>query len=208
MIKNHNYNSLVVPRVRFESDLELSAKCEALLYSYTELVDRVVMQKLRDQGSSPLAWTELERLMFGITTFEEILDEALPLVLATTSGNGALYAHDLNSRIIRCINKHNLIFFHETTCVCEAELRGSLADLLIRMLISSAQSHYHVLLEENFERFVAWDAHEWLVCPRHKVVEYVSAVVTAGTRNALYEDLVLAILLLLGFDSFPMFQVR
>lgn len=201
MIKNHNNHSRVVPRVRFESDVELSAKCEALLYSYTELVDRVVMEKLRDRGLSPLAWTELEKLMFGITNFDEILDEALPLVLATTRGNGALYAHDLNSRIIRCINKHNIIFFHETTSVCEAELRSSLGDLLVRMLISSAHSHYHALLEENFQRVVAWDAHEWLVCPRHKVDEYLSAVRTVGKRHALIEDLVLVILSLLGFSS-------
>lgn len=191
----------VVPRVRFESGLELRAVCEGLLCAYTELVQRVVTQKLRVRGASPLAWTELERLMFGITTFDEILDEAVPLVLATTKGNGALYAHELNSCIVRSINRHNILFFHGTTSFCEDELRNSLAELLVRVLMSSTNSHYYALMTENFERLVAWDKHEWLECPRHKVAEYRLAVVLVGKDRELHEDIVEVILEMLGFVS-------
>ena len=194
-------NTRVVPRVRFESDLELRAVCEDLLCVYTELVQRIVTEKLRVRGVSPLTWTELERLMFGITTFDEILDEAIPLVLRTTKGNGVLYAHELNGSIIRCINRHNIIFFHGTTSFCENELRGSLAELLVRVLMSSANSHYHALLEENFEKVVAWDAHEWLTCPLHKVAEYRVAVGMAVKPYAVDGDTLELILQLLGLVS-------
>jgi hypothetical protein len=198
VISYTNLYARVVPRVRFESELELREVCEALLSAYTELVHRVVMQKLRVRGISPLAWTELDRLMFGIMTFDELLDEGVPLVLATTKGNGALYAHDLNARIIRCINKHNIIFFHDAKLVSESDLRGSLAELLVRVIVSASHSHYHAMLDENFERFVAFDAHEWLVTPRHRVEEHVYAIVEAVAKHGLQEDLVECVLRLLG----------
>lgn len=198
MNKNENYRR-VVPRVQFESECELYAVCTNLLCVYIELVQRVITDKLGERVASPLAWTELEQLMFGISTFDEILDEALPLVLLTTKGNGVLYAHELNACIVRCINRHNIIFFHGKTSFCEDELRNSLAELLVRVLVSSSNSHYHALFEENFERFVAWNMHEWLVCPRHLVAEYVFAVVALGDEYYLHDDLVLEILRLLGF---------
>jgi hypothetical protein len=182
--------------------------CEGLLAAYVELVERVVSQKIGTGVSSPLAWTELERLMFGISTFDEILDEALPLVLATTKGNGALYAHELNACIIRCINRHNIIFFHGTTSFCEHELRGSLNELLVRVLISASRSHYHALLDENFERLVAWDGYEWLACPRELVWDYILAVVRVGEAYQLHEDLVFEIVGLLGLLSLSHWDVR
>lgn len=197
-MKSH---ACVVPHVEFESEIELQEVCDVLLFSYIDLVHRVVTEKIRVRGVTPATWTELERLMFGITTFDEILDEALPLVLATTKGNGVLYAHDLNTRIIRCINKHNTIFFHETTSICEEELLASLTALLFRVLISSGQSHYNAILEENFQRLVAWDAHEWLVYPRHLVGEYLCVLVEVCYKQGLFEDLVLMIVCLLGFPG-------
>lgn len=198
MISYTNLYARVVPRVRFESELELREECEALLSAYTELVHRVVMEKFCVRGVSPLAWTELDRLMFGIMTFDELLEEGVPLVLATTKGNGALYAHDLNARIIRCINKHNIIFFHDARLVSESDLREGLAELLVRVFVSASHSHYHAMLDENFERFVAFDGHEWLVTPRHRVEEHVSAVVAAVAGHELHEDLVETVLQLLG----------
>ena len=188
----------VVPRVRYESELALRRACEQLLFAYTELTHYVVGAKFRARGLNALSWTELDRLMLGIASFEEISDGALHLVLASTGGSGALYAHELNSRVARCINRHNEIFFHETTSVNESELRAGLAGLLARMLLTSSHSHYEALLSENFRCFVAWDSHEWLLCPRHLVCEYQKAIVDVGAAALLPYDIVLEILGFLG----------
>jgi hypothetical protein len=200
-MQQNNTRLRVVPRVLFESQLELSEMCEGLLFAYSELVQSVITQKIASRITAPLVWTELERLMFGISTFDDILDEALPLVLATTKGNGVLYAHELNACIVRSINRHNIIFFHGTTSFCEQALRTSLGELLVRLLVTSANSHYYLMLNENFERFVAWDKHEWLVCPRHRVVDYKLAVLKVCDEYHLIHDITREILRLLGFLS-------
>jgi hypothetical protein len=41
----------------------------------------------RARGLNALAWSELDRLMLGIASFEELASEGLPLVLASTGGN-------------------------------------------------------------------------------------------------------------------------
>ena len=192
----------IVPRVQFQSNLELLFVCENLLHLYTELVQRVVSQKLALRDLNPLAWTELDLLMFGVSTFEDIMDEALGLVLDTTKGNGALYAHELNARIVRCINWHNVIFFHGKTSWCEGDLRNGLARLMMRILMSSASSHYHLLMDENFKSFVAWDGDAWLLCPRHLVSEYMFTITIVCERNSLHEDVVVCILRLLGVALF------
>ncbi len=189
----------VAPRVRFASEQALRGACEALLRAYTELTLRVVGEMFRARGLNALAWSELDRLMLGIASFEELAAEGLPLVLASTGGNGALYAHELTGRVARCVNKHNAIFFHETTSVREAELQAGLAALLRRVLVTSSRSHYHALLGAGFERLVAWDGDEWLLCPRHRVREYAAAVASACECGGLPEDLVLVLLVLLGF---------
>jgi len=145
-----------------------------------------------------MAWSELDRLMLGIASFEEVMQNGLCLVLASTKGNGVLYAHDLNARLTTCMNLHNRLFFHNTTSVSEAELQSSLDAMLGRVLLTSHNSHYHVLLDDNFKRCVAWDGEEWLVCPRHRLREYQAAVVSARTLSVLHEDVILEILAMLG----------
>jgi len=143
----------------------------------------------------------MDRLMLGIATFDEITDEALPLVLASTKGNGVLYAHDLNTRVMRCINRHNFNFFHETSSLCVTSLQGSLSEMLSRVLITAHQSHYHALLQENFTTCEAWDRAQWLVSPNHRMAEFKAAIRAACTPRGpccLKEDLVLRIIELLG----------
>jgi hypothetical protein len=179
--------------------------CFRLLEAYTELTHRVVGERILTRAATQgYEWTEMDRLMLGIATFDEITEQALALVLASTKGNGVLYAHDLNTRVMRCINRHNFNFFHETSSFSEVELRASLSAMLTRVLITSHQSHYHALLEENFKGLEAWDGVQWLVCPLHRVCEYEDAIRAACTPRSrscrLHEDVVLHILGLLGFS--------
>lgn len=196
--------SCVPPRVKYESEIELREACFALLEAYVELTHRVVGERIRTRVQTRgHEWTEMDRLMLGIATFDEITEQALALVLTSTKANGVLYAHDLNTRVMRCINRHNFNFFHETTSFSEVELHASLSAMLTRVLITSHQSHYHALLDENFKGLQAWDGVEWLVCPLHRVREFEDAIRTACTPRSraccLHEDAVLQILGLLGF---------
>lgn len=191
----------VPPCVLYHSHIELQQMCEDLFGQYAELTHRVVRDKMRERASSVATWTELDRLMFGIASFDEVMDKGVYLVLRSTKWNGALYAHDLNTRVTRCINKHNSLFFHETTEVCETQLLSSLSQMLRRMLLTSQHSHYNVLLDENFERCVAWDGEEWLVCPRGTLREYQCAVRSAKTLAVLHDDVVGVILALLGMET-------
>jgi hypothetical protein len=200
MNKEENVSNLI-PRVRFASEAELRRVCEDLLRAYTRLTSSVVGNKFRACGLNALAWSELDRLMLGIASFDEITDEGLGLVLASTGGQGALYAHELNARVARCINKHNAIFFHETTSVSEEELQAGLAEMLARVLLTSSQSHYNAMLGANFLALVAYDDDEWLLCPAHRVWEYQAAIVEADIGKALPEDLVFVMLALLGFHE-------
>lgn len=197
--------SCVAPRVKFESEAELHDACVRLLEAYIELTHRVVTARIRSRRSAGLEWTEMDRLMLGIATFDEITDQALPLVLASTNGNGVLYAHDLNTRVMRCINRHNFNFFHETTTFCETVLKTSLSEMLSRVLVTAHQSHYHALLDENFKTCEAWDGTEWLVSPLHRVHEFQEAIRFACTPQSasccLHEDLVKQILELLGVGT-------
>ena len=199
-INNDNISSLV-PRVRFVSEAALRRMCDELLRAYTQLTHRVVGEKFRARGLNALAWSELDRLMLGIASFEEITDDGLRLVLASTGGSGALYAHELNARLASCINKHNAIFFHETTSVSEPELQAGLAEMLARVLVTSSHSHYHALLGANFRTLVAWDGDEWLLCPVHRVRVYQAAMLEADVGKVLPEDLFLVVLSLLGFGE-------
>jgi hypothetical protein len=191
----------LVPRVRYVSEAALRRLCEELLRAYSHLVQRLVSERFRARGLNALAWSELDRLMLGIASFEELMDEGMCLVLASTCGNGALYAHELNSRVTQCINKHNSIFFHGTTSVSEWELQAGLAEMLARVLLTSSHSHYHSLLGANFRGLVAWDGDEWLLCPKHRVWEYKAAVLEADVGKVLPEDLLRVVLELLGFDE-------
>jgi len=193
----------LVPLVQYESEAELLALCLGLLQAYCALTHHVVSARFRARrigNSQAFMWTELDRLMLGISTFDEIVDGALPLVLTSTKGIGALYAHELNTRIMRIINKHNFMFFHETTRVCEVQLRASMEEMLRRVLLTGHNSHYSELLHANFKQCVAWDGAEWLACPRHREGEYAAAIRAACTqaRFGLNEDLVLVLLTLLG----------
>jgi len=191
----------VPPHVAFTSHVELRKTCEDLLGKYVQLTHRVVRRKLRERAPFAAAWTELDRLMFGIASFDEVMDKGVYLVLRSTKWNGALYAHDLNTRITRGINKHNSLFFHETTAVSETELLSSLSEMLGRMLLTAQHSHYNVLLDENFERCVAWDGEQWLVCPRGTLCEYEAAVRSAKAIAGLHDDVVGVILALLGIPT-------
>jgi len=190
----------VPPCVLYNSHIELQEMCEDLFGKYVQLTQRVVREKMRERGSVVATWTELDRLMFGIASFDEVMDKGVYLVLKSTKWNGALYAHDLNTRVTRCINKHNGLFFHETTVVCETQLLNSLSEMLRRMLLTSQHSHYHALLNENFDTCVAWDGEEWLVCPRGTLCEYKSAVRSGKKLSVLHDDVVDVILALLGMS--------
>ena len=187
------------PRVRYESLRELRSSCENLMDAYVVLTHRVVHGKIHARGKrGALVWTELDRLMLGIASFDEVMDQGLYLLLASTKWNGALYAHDVNARVTRCINTHNRLFFHDTQSVDETELYESLSAMLGRMILTSNTSHYHMLCDENFKRCAAWDGEEWLVCPLHRLPQYKSAILSADALCVLPLDLTLMIVDLLG----------
>ncbi len=87
----------VPPCVLYNSHIELQEMCEDLFDKYVQLTQRVVREKMRQRGSVVATWTELDRLMFDIASFDEVMDKGVYLVRKSTKWNGALYPHDLNT---------------------------------------------------------------------------------------------------------------
>ena len=180
---------VAAPTVEYASIEELWALCNVLLDAYAALTRREVEKKLATR-SKGLAWTEYDRLILGLTDFDVLMEDGLPLVLESTKAHtdaarGACtrYAGNLNRRIASSLNFSNSIFFHRTSSGDAEELHASTLYMLERILLTSAQSHFQMLVKENFASLRSWDGDEWLLCPRHKLREYTLALLMSQHRR-------------------------
>lgn len=201
---------VVAPTVEYASMEELWALCNAALDSFATLTRREVDKKLATRSKS-LAWTEYDRLILGLTDFDELVEDGMPIVLESTKSHaeGTQYAQYLNRRIASSLNFSNSIFFHRTSSGDVEELHASNAYMLERILLTSAQSHFQMLVKENFASVRSWDGDEWLLCPKHKLHEYKVALLMSQHRRVgkdcllylLPEDVLIDCLQLVGICS-------
>jgi hypothetical protein len=181
---------VAAPTVEYASIEELWALCNVLLDAYAALTRREVDTKLATRSNS-LAWTEYDRLILGLTDFDGLMEDGMPIVLASTKAHtdgaraaGTPYARHLNRRIASSLNFSNSIFFHRTSSGDVEELHASNLYMLERILLTSAQSHFQTLVKENFASPRSWDGDEWLLCPKHKLREYTLALLMSQHRRA------------------------
>lgn len=180
---------VAAPTVEYASIEELWEMCVDLFQSYVTLTRREVDKKLATR-SNRLAWTEYDRLILGLTDFEELMEDGTPIVLESTKSRAqdrdeasTLYAQYLNRRIASSLNFSNSIFFHRTSSGDVDELHASNSYMLERILLTSSQSHFNVLRTENFVSVHSWDGDEWLLCPKHKLHEYKLALFMSQHRR-------------------------
>ena len=157
------------PTVEYASIEELWEICLDLLHSYAKLTRREVDKKLATR-SNGLAWTEYDRLILGLTDFEEVMEDGTPIVLESTKSHAqdrdrtsTLYAQYLNRRIASSLNFSNSIFSHRTSSRDVDELHASNLYMLERILLTSVQSHFNMLRTENFVSVRSWDGDEWML---------------------------------------------
>jgi hypothetical protein len=197
---------VAAPTVEYASIEELYMLCSVAMDSYAALTRREVDKKLATR-SPGLAWTEYDRLILGLADFDELMQDGIGIVLESTkSHTGTQYAKNLNRRIVSSLNFCHSIFFHRTSSKDVEELHASNAYMLERILMTSSQSHFHMLLKENFASALSWDGDEWLVCPKHKLHEYKLALLMSQHRRVgkdcllflLPEDVLIECLQLVG----------
>ena len=167
---------VAAPTVEYASIEELWMLCNVAMDSYAAVTRREVEKKLATR-SKGLAWTEYDRLILGLADFDELMQDGMGIVLESTkSHTGTQYAKNLNRRIVSSLNFCHSIFFHRTSSGDVEELHASNSYMLERILLTSAQSHFQMLVKENFVSARSWDGDEWLLCPRHKMHEYKVAL--------------------------------
>ena len=197
--------AVVPPSVQYDSIQELWQVCNELFDAYASLT-RAEIDRIVSSRSNRLAWSEYDRLMLGLASFDELTEHGLHIVLESTKWRGTLYAHDLNRRIANSLNFSNSIFFHRTSSVDVGDLHTSIFHMLERILLTSHQSHFHAMKRENFASMRNWDGEEWLVCPKHTVHAYKEATFMSqhkrlGANSLLYllpEDILFECLRLVG----------
>lgn len=175
---------VTAPTVEYASIEELWALCNEAFDSLATLTRREVDKKLATRSKS-LAWTEYDRLILGLTDFDELVEDGMPIVLESTKSGaeGTQYARFLNGRIASSLNFSNSIFFHRTSSGDVEELHAANAYMLERILLTSAQSHFQMLVHENFASVRSWDGDEWLLCPKHRLHEYTVALLMSQHRR-------------------------
>lgn len=163
---------LVAPSVQYESVEELSSVCEQLLgWYYAAMRDAVTrrwMQRTTTLSSHGM-------LMLGISTFEDALVGGVDCLRRTTKGRGGLYAHSMNTEVVRQMNLTNHVYFYNIHMHGLEDLMRSIVFSLRRVVLEGSSSHFARVFRENFVCFRD-DGVAWLVCPKHKVAQYELAL--------------------------------
>lgn len=163
---------LVAPSVQYESVEELSSACEQLLgWYYAAMRDAVTrrwMQRTTTLSSHGM-------LMLGISTFEDALVGGVDCLRRTTKGRGGLYAHSMNTEVVRQMNLTNHVYFYNIHMHGLEDLMRSIVFSLRRVVLEGSSSHFARVFRENFVCFRD-DGVAWLVCPKHRVAQYELAL--------------------------------
>ena len=159
---------VAAPTVEYASIEELWELWNVVLDSYAVLTRREVDKELATR-SNGLSWTEYDRLVVGLTDFDKIMQDGMTIVLESTKSRaGAEYAENLNRSIASSLNFCHSIFFHRTSSGDVEELHDANSYMLERILLTSPQSHFQMLVKENFVSVRSWDGDEWVLCPTNK----------------------------------------
>lgn len=177
---------LVPPSVQYESIEELSSACEQLLVWYHAVMRDTITRRWLQRTRRPSAH---ETLMLGISTFDDVLVGGTARIRETTKGRGGLYAHTMNTEVVRQMNITNHVYFYNIHMHALDDLMRSILFGLRRVVLEGSSSHFARVYRENFVCFRDGDE-AWLTCPRHKVHQYELALLMSqhgrlGSASAL-----------------------
>jgi len=203
------------PLVRYSSVHELVRMCSVVLDAYTSQVDAVLLDIWNEQ---PIAkkWSEYDRLMLGIFSFEEVLQTQMQTTLASTKKRGAIYACTMHREICLRLDSANREYIHSTAEPDRTHLASVLHRVLTDAVLMGRTSHLMRLLTQNFFRCTDAAGDAWLICPRHKLCGYTIALCMSQHRrlgagseiHALPEDILRTVVRFLfastSWDSHPM----
>ena len=170
------------PLVRYSSVHELVRMCSVVLDAYTSQVDAVLLDIWNEQ---PIAkkWSEYDRLMLGIFSFEEVLQTQMQTTLASTKKRGAIYACTLHREICMRLNEAIREYMHSNAVPVRAHLLTALQRVLADAVPMGRTSHMMRLLAQNFCRCRDASGDPWLVCPKHKLPAYTLALCMSQHRR-------------------------
>jgi hypothetical protein len=203
------------PLVRYSSVEELVRLCTVVLDEYTRQVD-VVLQDIWNEKHVAKKWSEYDRLMLGIFSFEEVLEASIKKNLISTKKRGAIYACTMHREICLRLDGANREYIHSTTTPNRAHLVHVLHRVLADVVLMGCTSHLMCVLTQNFFRCRDATGDTWLICPRHKLCDYSLAVCmsqhgrlgSGAEMHALSGDIIRAVMIFLltstSWDSHPM----
>lgn len=203
------------PLVKYSSVQELVRMCADVLDEYTRQVDTVLRDIWNEQHVTK-KWSEYDRLILGIFSFEEVLQMQIKTTLASTKNRGAIYACTMHREICMRLDTANRDYIRTTTEPDRAHLENVLHRVLADVVLMGHSSHLMRVMTQNFYRCRDATGDTWLICPRHKLSEYTLAMCmsqhrrlgVAAESNALSEDILRKIARFLfsstSWDSHPM----
>jgi len=163
------------PYVQYASLEELVGLCVNVVDAYAGQVD-MVMREIWNEAYMTKKWCGYDRLILGIFCFDDVLVVGIDSTLRSTKNRGALYACLLHREVCAKLNECTRDYIHSTQVPNRAELLTALSRVLTSTLLLGGNSHMLRLLEPNFVRCADARGDMWLVCPRHKLPEYMLAI--------------------------------
>jgi hypothetical protein len=194
---------------------ELVRLCAVVLDEYTRQVD-AVLQDIWNEQHVAKKWSEYDRLMLGIFSFEEVLLTQIKTNLVSTKNRGAIYACTMHREICIRLDSANRTYIHSTATPDRARLVGVLHRVVADAVLMGNASHLMRVMAQNFFRCRDATGDTWLICPRHQLHEYTVAVCMSQHRrlgmraaaHALPEDILRSVVRFLfkstSWDSHPM----
>jgi len=203
------------PLVKYSSVQELVRMCAEVLDEYTRQVDTVLRDIWNEQHVTK-KWSEYDRLILGIFSFEEVLQTHIKTTLVSTKNRGAIYACTMHREICMRLDTANRDYIRSTAEPDRRHLVNVLHRVLADTVLMGHSSHLMRVMTQNFFRCRDATGDTWLICPRHKLSEYTLAMCMSQHRrlgdaadfHALSEDILKKIARFLfsstSWDSHPM----
>ena len=170
------------PLVKYSCVQELVRMCSVVLDEYTRQVD-AVLQDIWNEQHIAKKWSEYDRLMLGIFSFEEVLQTQIHTILASTKNRGAIYACTMHREICMRLDKTNRDYIRSSTEPDRAHLVNVLHRVLADVVLMGHSSHLMRVMTQNFFRCRDATGDTWLICPRHKLSEYTLAMCMSQHRR-------------------------
>jgi hypothetical protein len=170
------------PYVCYDSMDELVALCVHVVKAYAEQVD-VVVREIWNESFMAKKWSPYDRLMLGIFSFDDVVVCGIDSIRRSTKKRGALYACLLHREVCMELNECTRTYIHSTEVPQRTELLTALRRVIMQTVLVGHHSHITRLLQQNFVRCADVHGDMWLVCPRHKLAEYMLALCMSQHRR-------------------------